>query len=152
MTPYTPFPTTAWVQQRSRPLSISSFVQLNCPKSLATQIQWTIYACRPVCSFPVAFDSSSTSTTLSELFLPARVLDYGLYRIQLTVTMRILPILSSSMVTYVKIIPSAVMVNLIPSGSSAITVGRHQRLTLDPSSFSIDPDQDQFNASVIETK
>ena len=56
--------------------------------------------------------------------------------------------LVTSAVTYVKIIPSPVTVNLIQLGPSVITHGQQQTLILDPGSYSIDPDSDLFNTSV----
>jgi hypothetical protein len=86
--------------------------------------------------------------TLGELFVPARSLDYGLYQITLTVAMTFSSQLVTSAVTYVSIIPSPVTVNLLQLGSSMITHGQQQTLTLDPGSYSIDPESALFNASV----
>ena len=132
-----------WYTQRGQPVSISSLLRLYCPKSLLTRIQWTVVACRPVCSFPIQFNASST--ILSELFLPPRSLDYGLYQMTLTVGMQVLPILTSSVSTYLYVTPSPITVNLVQYGSSMITIGRNQNFTLNPGSFSIDPDQVRFN-------
>ena len=141
--PFNPNGNMPWYNERGQPFSISSLLQLYCPKSLATRMQWTIMACRPSCSYPIQLNSSST--TLSELFLPARSLDYGLHQMTLTVGMRVLPVLNSSVSTYFSVIPSPITVNLVRYGSSMITIGRSQNLTLDPGLFSIDPDQVNFN-------
>ncbi|CAF4231446.1 unnamed protein product, partial [Rotaria sp. Silwood2] len=147
LTPSNPLSRMPWYHQRDQSLSISSIIQLNCPKSLLTRIQWTIYACQPLCSFQIEMDPSVTIMTLSELFLPSRSLHYGLYKIKLTVTMQILPQLTSSEVTYISIIPSPITVNLIRFGSSMISIGRNQTLILDPGSFSLDPDEVIFDAN-----
>ena len=86
--------------------------------------------------------------TLGELFVPARSLDFGLYQIKLTGTMTISSQLTTSAVTHVNIIPSPITVNLLQLGSSMITHGQQQTLTLDPGSYSIDPDSTLFDASV----
>ena len=86
--------------------------------------------------------------TLGELFVPARSLDFGLYQIKLTVTMTFSSQLTTSAVTYVNIITSPIIVNLLQLGSSMITHGQQQTLTLDPGSYSTDPDSTLFNASV----
>ena len=86
--------------------------------------------------------------TLGELFVPARSLDFGIYRIKLAVTTTFSSQLASSSEIYLQIIPSPVKVNLVQLGSSMITHGQQQTLTLDPGSYSIDPDSALFNTSV----
>jgi hypothetical protein len=56
--------------------------------------------------------------------------------------------LTSSASAYVKITPSGITVNLVQFGTSMITRGHEQDLTLDPGTFSIDLDGNPFNASV----
>ena len=131
--------------RRSQPFSISSNVLINCSASLATLKRWTVFKCNPQCTIPVLIQGS---TTLGELFVAARSLDYGVYQIKLTVTMTLSSQLTASAVTYVSIIPSPVTVNLLQLGSSVITRGQQQTLTIDPGSYSTDPDSTFFNASV----
>jgi hypothetical protein len=88
------------------------------------------------------------TTTLSELFIPAQSLAYGTYELKLTVTMIAVPNLSSSASTYVTITPSSIQANLLQFGTSMITQGHQQNLTLDPGKLSVDPDMATFNASV----
>ena len=133
------------IVQRSQLFSISSSVHINCSTSLSTAKQWTVFKCHPQCSTPVLIQGS---TTLGELVIPARSLDYGLYQIELTVAMTFSSRLVALAVTYVTIIPSPVTVNLVQLGSSTITHGQQQTLILDPGSYSIDPDSISFNASV----
>jgi hypothetical protein len=90
----------------------------------------------------------TVTTTLSELFIPAQSLAYGTYELKLTVTMTAVPNLTSSASTYVQIIPSNIQANLLQFGTSMITQGHQQNLTLNPGSFSVDPDTITFNASV----
>ncbi|UJR11342.1 hypothetical protein I4U23_015523 [Adineta vaga] len=90
---------------------------------------------------------SSDHTTFSELYIPARTLLYGLYEIKLTVNMINLTNLSSSATVYVRITASGITANLIQFGTSMITRGNRQDLQLDPGNYSIDPDQNTFNAS-----
>jgi hypothetical protein len=90
----------------------------------------------------------SVVTTLSELFIPAKTLSDGIYELQLTVIMTASPNLSSSAFAYIKIDPSGITVNLIQFGTSMITHGYRQNLTLNPGSYSVDPDTNTFNASV----
>lgn len=89
-----------------------------------------------------------TTMTLGELFIPGNTLDYGTYKIQLTVRMNVSTQLVSSAITYILIVPSPIVVNLIQFGTSMITNGQQATLTLNPGSFSIDPDAAAFNANV----
>ena len=83
-----------------------------------------------------------------ELFLPEKTLSYGIYQIQLTVTMIISPKLTSTAFIYIKINPSNITANLVQFGTSMITHGYQQNLILDPGEYSIDPDTNIFNKSV----
>ena len=88
-------------------------------------------------------------TTLSELFLPARTLDYGTYQLTLMVSMAASPQLTSTATAYLKITPTPIIPNLMPFGTSMIAHGRSLDLFLDPGTNSVDPDADTFNATVI---
>lgn len=134
--------------ERSQAFSISSYLQFNCFTSLSNTKQWIIETCTTHCFVEEQYSQQLTTTTLREVYIPAKILQYGIYRMTMTVTMNISPQLISSAVTYVMIIPSAIIVNLIQFGTSMITQGQQQILTLDPGTFSIDPDADQLNSSV----
>lgn len=56
--------------------------------------------------------------------------------------------LKTSSTIYIKIISSDIIVNLVQLGTSMITRGIQQDLLLDPGRYSIDPDQDLFDATV----
>ena len=133
--------------RRVQDFYISSDIALTCPISLATRIQWTIYNCTSSCSNLLQIDPS-VSTTFSELFIPARTLDFGLYELKITVTMQAVPQLTSSASAFVRINPSGITANLVPLGTSIITSGHQKNLTLDPGAYSVDPDAQAFNASV----
>ena len=83
-----------------------------------------------------------------ELFIPPRMLDYGLYEIKLIVTMNNLTRLSAETKIYLNVVRSAVIVRLIPSAVSSVSHYYRQDLKLDPGAFSIDPDSDTFNTTV----
>ena len=137
------------LSRRSDDLSISSYLQLQCNASLATIIRWAITPCTPLCSSATLQLPSSIVTILSELFLPARTLDYGTYQLTLTVAMTASPQLIAAASAFLKITPTPIIPNLMPFGTSIIAHGRSQDLLLDPGANSIDPDADTFNASVI---
>ncbi len=91
-------------------------------------------------------------TTSSELFIPAKSLAYGTYQIALTVTMVAYSNLTESTITYIKIISSDIIVNLLQFGTSMISQGYQQDLIIDPGTYSIDPDMITFNATVSHDK
>jgi hypothetical protein len=112
--------------------------------------EWTITNCIPICSFQIQFDGSIDSSS-NELFIPARSLVYGICELKLTVTTVELTTLTSSVVTYIKIIPSNIVVNLVKLGTSMIISGHQQDLNLDPGLFSVNPDVPTFNSDVYLT-
>jgi len=64
------------------------------------------------------------------------------------VTMINFPLLKTSSSIYVEITPSGITANLIQYGTSMVTSGNQQDLKLDPGTYSVDPDENVFNASV----
>jgi hypothetical protein len=133
--------------QRSQDVYINSYLQLNCTTSLSTIAKWTIKQCSSVCATAIQL-GQSVSTTDSELFIPGKSLSYGIYELKLTVTMGASPNLNASASVYVAINPSSITANMAEFGTSMITHGYHQNLTLNPGAYSIDPDANTFNASV----
>jgi hypothetical protein len=110
-------------------------------------IEWAIYKCDSNCSVRIDIDKSLVNT-LSEIFIPARTLAYGIYHLKLTVSMRISPKLTASADAYVRIIPSGITASLVQYGTAMITQSHQQDLILDPGSYSNDLDQTLFNTSV----
>ena len=135
--------------RRNQDFFLSSNIELNCTLSRTISIQWTIkncstYACPS--SFPL--DSTIISITSSEFYIPSRTLPFGLYELTLTVTMNISSRLTSSKSAYVRITPSGITANLVPLGTSMVTSGSGQDLLFNPGLYSVDLDEDHFNASV----
>ena len=134
--------------QRGRDFSISSVLQLNCDISLSTITRWTIKNCTATsCLSSFSIDRRIITTT-SELYIPSKSLNYGTYELQFTVIMSDAPNVTSSSAVYVQITPTGVIANLLQMGTSMITRGSQQDLLLDPGTFSIDLDEDSFDASV----
>jgi hypothetical protein len=104
-----------------------------------------------VCTSDAQLEHSLTTTTMAEIYIPARTLQYGIYQMKLTVTMYASLQLISSAATYIKIVPSPITVNLVPFGALMIVQKPQQMLTLDPGTFSVDPDVSYFNFSVSMT-
>lgn len=123
-------------------------IEFNCNQSLLRTVRWIIRTCLINCSNPIQLDRT-ISVTSTELYIPARILDYGIYELQFSVTMTKYPSsFTTSSSIYIRIISSDIIVNLLPLGTSMITHGYEQNLILDPGSYSIDLDNNIFNASV----
>ena len=134
--------------RRSQDFSISSTIDLNCDISLSITTDWTVKNCTSTfCSSEILLDRK-VITTLSELYIPSRTLAYGTYELTLTVIMTDAPSLKSASIAYVRITATGVTANLVQLGTSMITRGSEQDLLLDPGTFSVDPDEDFFDATV----
>jgi hypothetical protein len=133
--------------RRSQDFYILSIIKLNCNESISTITKWIIKNCTLNCSHVISLDTSII-TTFSELYIPSNIFPYGIYELNLIVTMFDYPILTSSSSVYVRITPSGITANLVELGTSMITSGHQQELKLNPGNFSIDPDGYQLNASV----
>jgi hypothetical protein len=88
------------------------------------------------------------STTFSELYIPARALPNGIFELKLVVSMVNSSHATSTISAYVRIVPAGMIANLVQLGTSMITIGDQQDLQLNPGLYSIDLDEDVFNASV----
>lgn len=137
--------------RRIQDFYISSDISLDCVSSSSNiRTQWIIRNCTPQSSNTIQFTSSQIQTNFSELYVPARTLDYGIYELKLIVTTATYPQLTTSASAYVQINPSGITANMVPLGTSIITSGQSKDLLLDPGSYSVDPDAQIFNASVSD--
>lgn len=137
--------------RRSKDFHITSDIVIDCFFSSSIQTQWTIIDCPSTCSNPIQFNRSQVMTSDSELYISARTLDFGLYQINLTVTMALAPQFKRTVSVFVLITSSDIMVNLIALGTSIITTGREEDLILDPGHHSIDPDSSFFDSQVSQS-
>ena len=133
--------------RRNQDFYISSNIELFCNGSLSTQIKWTVYNCSSSCSYEIQLDQTIMRTT-NELNIPARTLSYGVYQLNLTVSMIVSSGLTTTVSAYVRITASGITANLVQLGTSMITSGYQQDLVLNPGSYSVDLDGYIFNASV----
>ncbi|CAF1515628.1 unnamed protein product [Didymodactylos carnosus] len=115
---------------QNQSFSIVAFTSINCLLSLMNTKQWTIAQCNTTneqCSRTVLLDNIlnqlPTSTT-SVLYVPARTLAYGTYQLNYSVYMNARSTVSSYKITYISIIQSEIIVNLLPNDTSWITRDR----------------------------
>jgi len=129
--------------RRSQDFYIVSLIELNCNDSTSIRSQWILKNN----SNTIPFDSQ-IETTFSELFIPSRKLPFGIFQLELTITLNKYPTLNHSSSVYVEITPSGTTANLVQLGTSMITSGFDQDLKLDPGSYSVDPDEVSFDSKV----
>lgn len=134
--------------RRSQDFSISSNIIVDCSISLVTKIQWIITNCSSICSSSELKYDESIITTSNELYIPARTLDYGIYKLKIIVTMFYSPSWNSSSSVYIQINPSGITANLVEYGTSIITSNPDKDLIFNPGLYSTDSDSNWFNASV----
>jgi hypothetical protein len=148
LSPINPLLDAPLVIQRNQAFSIGASLQFDCFASLTTIRQWTIQECTPLCTINAQLEQSVTTMTLAEIYIPARTLKYGIYQMELTVTMSASLQSISSAATYIQVVPSPITVNLVQFGALIVVQKREEMLTLDPGTFSVDPDASYFNLSV----
>ena len=137
--------------RREEDFYISSNIEINCSSSFQLTYQWIINNCSSTnCSMSTRINSNQIST-FNEYFLPARTLPLGLYQIQLLVTVQTSSSLTLSQSIYLLITPAGITANLVQLGTSMITSGVQQNLQFNPGLFSVDLDNDQFNATVSQS-
>lgn len=134
--------------RRAQDFYISSNIIVACSISSSISIEWSIFNCTNSCVNRLSIDQNILTTTQSELYVPARTLNLGVYELKLFVAMLAAPELNVSISAFVRINPSGITANLVPLGTSIVTSGQSMNLTLGPGSFSVDPDSQIFNASV----
>ena len=140
-------PSTPIKFRREQDIYITSNVQLRCPQSLSTAVNWTILLCTPTCSTEVPLNQPIEST-MNNLFIPPRTLFKGLYEFRFTVTMIDFPALTSSLSISVQINQSMIITNLISFVTSMLTHDYEQDLVLDPGQYSIDLNSISFDSNV----
>lgn len=137
--------------KRSEDFYIVSDIKFYCNISFPIKLQWSVTNCTVTRSFSIPFDQSIQILS-NEIFIPAKSLPYGVYEFKLTITIDEFMNSTVSKVTYIKIIPSNIIVNLVQFGTSMITLGHQQNLTLNPGIYSINPDLLTFNLNVYFIK
>jgi hypothetical protein len=133
--------------RRNQNIWITSSIRLQCSQSLAIVTHWSIHLCTASCRQWLPLNGSIVEQA-SELYIPSRTLQLGLYQLSLTVSMRDYPQLNASASVYVHITSAGIQVNLLPYGTSLITLGHDQNLTVEPGRFSVDLDAAVWNAEV----
>ncbi|CAF5176220.1 unnamed protein product, partial [Rotaria magnacalcarata] len=147
-------PVMGWARRvkRSQAFSVITRISFNCSGSLSNVKQWNILECnveREQCYQTQAlnqFVSQLPTAQASEIYLGPRTLPIGTYLFNFTVSMSSRAHMLTSDYTYVTIVSSDIIVNLLMNGTSMITNGVAQSILFQPGIYSIDPDSNHFNA------
>ena len=135
--------------KRSERLNIVGVTDINCAHTLNNDKQWLLYKVDPMTGKDSSEVIISTlpSRNKAELSLAPLFLDLGLYRAEYSITMQ--PdsfdkneTFSSNVDHFVEIIASDLVVRVFPGGTTKINRGESVDITIDPESYSYDPDMD----------
>ncbi|CAF1203689.1 unnamed protein product [Didymodactylos carnosus] len=134
--------------QRRQAYSIIVTVPFNYPiSSLENSKPWEVSTCTSSSTCNSQLSNSLLSRLLtqisSKIYLPALLLPYDLYEFKFTVSMLPNDPQSSSK-TYVRVIPTSVIVQPLKWGTSMIVHQQSEGLKLEPGLWSTDPDSDSF--------
>ena len=127
---------------------------------MRVEMQWNIYLITN--AFPIKMTLRSVRQTGSEIFIPAGILNHGIYRFEFTVQKLATRCYSSysyshcysyvaasaTNYTFIEITDSNITANLVKYGTSIITVSLNKDLILNPGLYTIDPDRSVFDGSV----
>jgi hypothetical protein len=140
--------------QRSQAFSIAARVILDCSQSLNNSKQWKISHCDVTTekcestSFLTQLVAGLPSARSSEIWIVSRALPVGTYLFNFSVVMNGVNGFTTFDFIYVKIISSAIKVNMLINGTSMISRGVTQSVVFQPGVYSIDPDSTYFNPLV----
>ena len=128
--------------KRSKKIDIKTTNVINCYNISLTRFQWHIY--QLLGDKGTEFPSGDLKTDKSDLHIPARRLEYGLYELIFRIDMKIEPGVFTEEKFYIKIIPSELVA--IIDGGTERTVGNVAPLDLNAAK-SNDPDSDPSDNS-----
>ena len=98
---------------------------------------WTVSSRPSTCSNEAQLNQS-IATAKNYLFIPAYTLNHDHYQLKLTVTTFTPPVLNTTSVIEIDILPINIITRLLPFHSSTIAHHDKQDLVFDPDKYSID--------------
>ena len=135
--------------RRSQDLFFTSRIESNCNNALSTHFQWSLNNCalsNCLDAFPLDPTLLATITT-KELDIAARTLPSGISERKYSVPMNLSSNFTTKKLAFVRITSFGITGNLVSLGTSMISSGSEGDLQLYPGLYSLDPDENQFNAS-----
>ncbi|UJR19400.1 hypothetical protein I4U23_022530 [Adineta vaga] len=123
---------------------ISSNIENQCKQSESILIEWKILSCSFSCIYETKFDKQIDFSN-NDLYIPSGILTYGVYHLELTVTMINFPTIKSSSFIEIEIIPSNIVINFLSYETRTIEHNYEENLVFNPGEYSYDLDSIQFN-------
>ena len=130
-------------------IHLISQTNLNCTTSLSNIKKWKIFSVNELTGqiqYEVVTLKNNPTLNYAELALQPKTLSYGLYKFEYNVTMQIDSNLTSLDFTYLKIVPSGLVLSTLKlsqpmyGGTIQITRGQNQIIQFDPFLFTYDID------------
>ncbi|KAL4239265.1 hypothetical protein ACF0H5_000082 [Mactra antiquata] len=151
-----PNATNPIVRHRSRRNMIKAVSDMRCPETLNNNKLWRVFRVDETTGDDmeeVNIDGLSTRIN-AEFAIEPNFLPYGFYRCEITVTMatdkETDAAFYTSLYTYIRISKSPLKVQLDLYRTSLDSVAISEQVTLDPATYSVDPDEDFANFDFFE--
>ena len=132
------YPSSSYLKfMRNQNIYISSAITYNCTFSVLPSSVWKIFKS----------SNQTFETSENDLFIPARTLSYGIYKVELTlVTPDDLAI--PAFVTYIEICQSNIFIHFFPFQAATITHHYTEDLILNPGEYSFQINEISFHKEV----
>ena len=132
---------------RSTQLVIPTKVTLTCSQNYTVQKYWSFTQIYQNGSSIGPIQLSSATVNLSELTIDANTLSYGFYMASYTYTVSIFNLSNvvveaqtSVVSAYIQVVPTGLVIQALSSGVQSLSIGTEQLLSLEPKTYSYDPD------------
>ncbi len=123
---------------RSKLFSLSTSIIFACDLAYTLKYAWSLNKL-DVNSNQIIDLSYNPTVNLAELVIQANTLTFGLYQFKFHVNITNL-VLSNSVETFIKIVPTGLNVYAIQNGIQSQLIGYNQEFTLNPAKYSVDLD------------
>lgn len=134
------------IYARSDLITLTTQTIINCSSNASNTIQWNIYKVDNKTGNQLGLVAIANNPTLNyaDLVIQPSTLSYGLYKFVYMVTMNYNSIYTNQVETYIKVVPSGLLISSLvnaPSGGTyQITRGTSQAIQLNPGTYSKDVD------------
>ena len=138
---------------RSRQLTINTETFFSCNLTKVTQYEWFLIQLNSNLNDSLVNTNNPTIYS-STLVLQSNTLDYGVYQFKFTVKITMTnegSVFTNDISTYVKVIPTGLVVNALQNGIQSILIGSNQTLIFNQAMYSYDMDN-FISAQLLEFK
>jgi len=137
------YPSSSYLKfTRNQNVYISLATTYNCTVSIIPRSIWKIFKSSNQTESTPSFETSE-----NDLFIPARTLSFGIYKVELTATTPVDPA-KASFVTYIEICQSNIFIHFFPFQATTITHHYTEDLILNPGEYSFQINEISFHKEV----